>query len=67
MGKKGYDATGHVLYHIRGGAKVEISMMGDKVLDIENTFKERCILKRAKGEKLRELVDRKQREGESIT
>ena len=70
LGHKGEDAAGYILYHIRGGAKLELSMLGNKLLNKEhifNSLRERCSSRRSRGERLHDLVDRKQREGENIT
>ena len=67
---KGEEAAAYILYHIRGAAKLELSMLGEGLLDNEVIFKSlrnRCSQGKARGILLRDLVDRRQREGETIT
>ena len=70
LGFKGEEAAGFILYHIRGGAKLELSMLGEALLSKQAIFKglrNRCKQKRARGERLRVMVERRQGEEESIT
>ena len=68
---KGYtwdEAAGYVLYHIRGGSKIELCTQVEAVVSVDKIFK---ILRDRGGElgskgRLRELLERKQKSGESV-
>ena len=67
-GMKGDEAAGYILYHIQGGAKLELCSQIEVVTCIDKIFK---VLRDrdgscGSGERLRELVGRKQRVGECI-
>ena len=38
LGFKGEEASGFILYHIRGGAKLELSMLGEALLSMQAIF-----------------------------
>ena len=70
LGFKGEEAAGFIIYHIRGGAKLELSMLSEALLSKQAIFKglrNRCKQKRARGERLRVMVERRQGGEESIT
>ena len=70
LGHNGEEAAGYILYHIRGGAKIELSMLGEGMLSKEVIFKRlrnRGTQKRARRERLRVIVERRQGEEEGIT
>ena len=68
-GMKGDEAVVYILYHIQGGAKLELCSQIEDVTCIDKLFKvlrDRDGSCGSKGERLRELVGRKQRVGECI-
>ena len=70
LGMKGEEAAGYVLFHIRGGAKLELSMLGEKLMVKENIFealRRRYMCKRSRCEIMREMAERKQGIGEGMT
>ena len=67
--KRDTEAGGYILYHIQGGAKLELCSQIEVVTCINKIFKvlrDRDGSCGSKGERLRELVGRKQRVGECI-
>ena len=68
-GYTGDEAAGYVLYHIRRGAKIELCTQVEAVVSVEQIFKilrDRGGELGSKGERLRELLERKQKSGESV-
>lgn len=65
----GDEAAGYVLYHIHGAAKLEICLEPEAVTDLNKIFtilRTRSRPLGTKGERLKELVTRRQLEGETI-
>ena len=72
LGHNGEEAAAYILYHIRGGAKIELSMLGEGLLTKKKDgdfkgLRNRGTQKRARGERLRVMVERRQGEEEGIT